>query len=132
MSGFTVYVLLSKSISTTKDGGVNIKIHTNELTDEEKLAIMKYAGSAGWILFRETEVNESEIPEPPIEDISKPIHIRIRNACYVLIESKKKSKPTPKEVHDIYHLFMDNLLDEIKDKIDNYKSWKSTNQGYQN
>lgn len=122
MNGFNVYSQLGKSIATTKDGGVSFKVHTKELNDEDKLAIMKYAGSGGWVLFRETEVKEEEVPPDELGDVQKPIHRRIRGACYFLVEAKKKAKPTDDEVSKIYHAYMDDLLETIKDKIDNLKS----------
>lgn len=44
-----------EGITALKDGGLSIRFHTNEASDDDKLATMKFFQCFGWLLFSEEE-----------------------------------------------------------------------------
>lgn len=74
-----------EGIATLKDGGLSLRLHTNEATDEEKLVVLGFYQKFGWLLFSEQEQNEDSLL---LDDIrrdtgGKTPSQRLRNTIYV-------------------------------------------------
>lgn len=74
-----------EGITALKDGGLSIRFHTNEASDEDKLAAMSFFQSFGWLLFGEQEQNEETLILDEIrrDTGGKTPAQRLRNTIYV-------------------------------------------------
>lgn len=98
----------------TVDGGLRISFVTNEITDEEKLKVMKFNGSFGYLLFKESAFKDEEIPKEDAEDDSKSQSQRIRASLFVLW----KSKGSKGDFQTFYRQKTEQFIDKIKENID--------------
>lgn len=57
-----------EGVTALKDGGMSVRFHTNEISDEEKVLLMRYFQKFGWLLFSEDEQSEDELE---LENIRK-------------------------------------------------------------
>ena len=62
MSKFQVEAVLD-GVTPLKDGGVSLRFHTNEVSKDQKVLLMEFYQSFGWLLFAANEHQESEIPK---------------------------------------------------------------------
>lgn len=67
MKNFQVPAILD-GVSSLRDGGLSIRYHTNELTQEEKVKVMDFLQGFGWLLFSENEQDEDSLI---LEDIRR-------------------------------------------------------------
>lgn len=67
MRNFQVPAILD-GVSSLRDGGLSIRYHTNELTQEEKVKVMDFLQGFGWLLFSESEQDEDSLI---LEDIRR-------------------------------------------------------------
>lgn len=49
-----------EGITALKDGGLSIRFHTQEASDQDKLVAMKFFQKFGWLLFSEQEHDDSQ------------------------------------------------------------------------
>lgn len=59
---FQVAAILD-GVTPRKDGGVSLRFVTNEVSKEEKVTLMEFYQSFGWVLFSREELEESNIPK---------------------------------------------------------------------
>lgn len=99
----------------THDGGMRLRVETQELQDAEKLALIKANGKFGHFLFKENEFQQEDIPTEDIEDKQKTPAKRLRNTLFVLFiqEGGKKSEFEP-----WYRDRMEKLITQIKTRLD--------------
>jgi hypothetical protein len=85
---FQAPAILSR-IGFTKDGGLSLGFHTNELTAADKVIASEYMGKFGWLLFKESQYTESDVPtdDPPSDEDKTPSQ-RLRAVLYVLWQQK--------------------------------------------
>lgn len=62
MSKFQVEAIL-EGVTPLKDGGVSLRFHTNEVKKPQKVELIEYYQSFGWLLFSANEHQESEVPK---------------------------------------------------------------------
>jgi len=74
------------------DGCMSINFHTNELTDEDKLQVIKSLNGVGWLLFSENEIQEEEIPEGDADMQRKSQSQRIRACLFVLWKEQRRER----------------------------------------
>lgn len=83
MNKFSVPATI-KRISTLADGGVSLSIHTQDLTKEDKVAIMEFDNSFGYLLFSSQQLEEEDIPKEKLDDQRATSSQRLRNTLFVL------------------------------------------------
>lgn len=71
-------------ISYTKDRGLSLGFHTNELSDEDKIIAARYHGCFGFLLFKQNQFTEEEIPAGDATDEGKSPSQRLRSVLFVL------------------------------------------------
>lgn len=73
-----------------KDGSVSLRFVSNlELTTDEFMVIDTYRQANGWLLFKENEFKEEEIPKEDVEtDIAKSQSVQLRDVLWVLFKAK--------------------------------------------
>lgn len=74
-------------VSPLKDGGMSVRFHTQEMSDESKLLLLNSLGKFGWLLFKPEEkpFNPADVPkyDPQKWDELKSPSQRIRGALFV-------------------------------------------------
>lgn len=79
-----------ESTNRKKDRSVSIRFNTlKELTNSEYSELDKRYQSSGWLLFKENEFTEEDIPDEDVEtDISKSQSTQLRDVLWVLFKAK--------------------------------------------
>jgi hypothetical protein len=79
--------------STLKEQGcMSIRFHSQEMTEEQQLILLQQKGKFGWLMFRENQFIEKDIPEVDAEGIKKKTPSqRLRNVLYVEWDQGDKS-----------------------------------------
>ena len=121
MSIFQVPAVVD-GITPLKDRGMSIRFHTNELTDEQKLELLRYFDKYGWLLFKESEsgFDESEVPDfdPKEFDEQKSPAERLRSTIYVYARDIRKIPEEDKKAHrEFYVSEMERIMSAYKKKL---------------
>lgn len=111
--GFQVSAQIT-AVKPLVDRGMSITMHTKELTTEEQVQIIKYLSSAGWLLFKENEVQEEEIPKQDSDFESKSQSQRIRGVLYVLWEQRGKEGT----FEEFYKMQTEKFINAVKNKLE--------------
>ncbi len=77
-----------EGIGHLKDGSLSLRFHTQEMTDEEKLTLMGFFQSFGYILFRANQFNDADIPKDDASDKQKTPSQRLRAVIFVMWKQK--------------------------------------------
>jgi hypothetical protein len=103
--------------AATRDGGLNVRIHTQELTPEQMTAMYSYHNKFGYILFKPNDIQDGDIPTEDVDDKDKTPSKRLRNVLYVLHAQSGKDK---KEFEAFYRTEMEKVIDHFKKRIDSF------------
>jgi len=110
--GFTLAAFLTKT-NPLKDRSMSITFHTQELSTEEKVAVINYLDQQGWLLFRENEIKEEDVPQKDSEVEQKSQSQRIR-ACLFLLWKQNGEKGIFQEY---YTMQTEKIINHLKDKL---------------
>lgn len=105
-----------EGLSTLKDGGLSIRLHTQELTDEEKTIAIGYQGKFGWFLFQESDFKPDDIKELEIirkDTGGKSPSQRLRASLYVLFTQTD----TTETFEQFYDHKMNGIIDQVKARL---------------
>lgn len=103
-------------VSTRKDGSLGLGVSTNELTAEQKVALMEYTGKFGWFLFKpsDTAFADGELPEDDPEE-PKTLSQRLRAVIYLYGRDVKGIPATDKDRHkEFYRMQMEKIIESFK------------------
>lgn len=111
---FTVPAILNR-ISYSGDKGLNLGFITQEISDEEKIKVGRFHKSFGYLLFKESEVLDADIPEgnPSLDEDKSPSQ-RLRAVLYVLYEQGGKKGSW----EDFYRRNMEHAIQRVKALLD--------------
>jgi len=112
---FQVSAIVSR-VSSMKDGGLSVGFVTKELSKDDKVTIMEFHNTSGWLLFREDEFKDEEVPSADTPDIfGESPSRRLRNVLFVWW----KQLPEPKTDFDIFYKHqMEQRINQIKTKLE--------------
>ena len=110
---FTAPSILTR-IAYLKDGGLSLGFATNELTDEDKVIISRFHGKFGYVLFKENQFKEEDIPQGDATDESKSPSQRLRAVLFVLW----KQQGSKNEFETFYRQQMEKAIDRVKKVLD--------------
>lgn len=103
-------------VETTSDKGLKLIVHTQELSAEDKSEVMQLHDKFGWFVFSVTDIEQSDIPDEPIEfEGQKTLSQQLRNVLYRLHE-KQNGKPEDFEAYR--QKIMNRLINHYKEKLD--------------
>ncbi len=102
------------SVSYTKDGGLRLGFTTNELNYEDKLTAAKFYQSFGYVLFKENQFTDEEIPATDATDESKSPAQRLRATLFVLW----KQRGSKGEFEVFYRANMELAIERVKKLLD--------------
>lgn len=103
------------SANRKKDRSVKFAFTTTrEITTDEFLIMDTYHQSAGWLLFKENEFKQEEVPEEDVEtDVSKSQSVQLRDALWVLFKARGNNTADK----DAWSVFYKRNIQAIKSKI---------------
>lgn len=111
---FSAPAILTR-IAYLKDGGVSLGFATNELSDEDKVIASKFYNKFGYVLFKENQFVEKDIPASDANDESRTPSQRLRAALFILWKQKKE----PKADFDVfYRQQMETAINRVKRLLD--------------
>lgn len=113
MKGFTVASQIT-AIKPLVDRGMSVTFHTKELPAEEQVEVIKYLSSAGWLLFKENEVKDEDIPPQDADCETKSQGQRIRAVLFILWKQTGE-KGT---FEDYYRMQTEKIINAIKAKLE--------------
>jgi hypothetical protein len=102
-------------VSTLKDSGLSLGFHTQEASDEEKVAIMNFTQRFGYLQFSDSEIQE--VPKGTLQrdSIGKSPSQRLRSVLYVLYQQSGVIELTFEEY---YTRRMEQFIDRVKKQLD--------------
>lgn len=104
-----------EGVTALKDGGLSIRFHTNELTQDEKVTVMGFLNKFGWMLFAEQEHDDSTELEQVRKDTGgKTPSQRLRSVIYV---EYQQSGQTDLTFEQYYARRMEQLIGHIKQNL---------------
>lgn len=116
----TIQVPVTFGIPKRKaDGSVKLEAVTNyEVTTEDYMLMDSYRQSVGYLLFRENEFTQEEVPQEDVEtDLGKSMSSQIRDALWVLYRAKGGNGADKEEWNKFYRKhqisFKARILDEV-------------------
>lgn len=113
MSKFQVEAIL-EGVQPLKDGGVSLRFHTNEITKPQKVELMDYYQSFGWLLFSGNEHQENDIPkEMAKRDIGQSPSQRLRAVLFVYW----KQLGSKGDFEAFYKQKIEYFIDKIKENL---------------
>lgn len=103
-------------ISSLEDRSFKITMTTQELSDEQGSELIKLNGRFGNMVFSESPIQASDIPEfdPSTVDSKKSPSERLRAVLYVRWDRNTSKTRT---FDEYYVAYMSQLIDKIKDTI---------------
>lgn len=101
--------------SSKSDGSASVRFSTQELSSEDFALLKKYLNEFGYLLFKESEVKESDIPdEEPLEDDQKSPSQRLKATLFVLWKQTGEID----EFNTYYRKQMEKFITAVKNKLE--------------
>jgi hypothetical protein len=100
--------------SPTKDRGMRIRLETNEISDEEKLMLLKFDGTFGWILFSPNAFKDTDLPTEQAEDKNKTPSKRLRSVLFI----RWKQLGEKGDFETFYRDSIEKIINRIKETLD--------------
>ena len=114
----TVPVTLD-SANRKKDKSVKFAFTTTrEISTDEYMVMDSFHQSMGWLVFKENEIQEEEIPDEDVEqDLEKSMSVQIRDAIWVLYKTRGND-PKDKDAWNAFYkrqqrVYKDRILSEV-------------------
>jgi len=105
--------------SPTKDGGLRLKVETNELSENEIAMLMKqFNNKFGWILFSANKMNDDNIPEQQADSEGRKMKTpsqRLRATLFVYYTQRIDKSKT---FDQFYVEQMEKIIDRFKADLD--------------
>ncbi len=102
------------TLSYTKDGGVRLGFHTQELSDEDKLILSKFHDKFGFVMFKSNEFTTADIPKEDAEDTAKTPSKRLRAVLFVMWKQHGEKG----EFETYYRTQVEKIITHLKSKLD--------------
>ena len=96
------------------DGSASLGFNTQELSPQDFATLKQDLNLFGWLVFKENEVQDEEIPDEEAEEDKKPSR-RLRAALYVFHEQKGGKK---EEFESFYREQMNKFINHVKSKLE--------------
>lgn len=106
-------------ISSLADGGISLGFHSQEMTAEDKVIVMKKHGKFGYLIFSESELQPQDIPQKDPEFEGKTPSQRLRATIFVLHSQLKQAGKTELKFDEFYAGQLENIINQYKEKLTN-------------
>lgn len=102
-----------EGITTLKDGGLSLRFQTQELSDEDKLTVMRYLQEFGWLLFAAQEHEDTELEAIRKDVGGKSPSQRLRAVLYVSYQQGSQDRT----FEQYYSNQMEQIINQIKQRL---------------
>lgn len=103
-----------EGISPLKEGGMSLRLHTQELSKEEMVQLMNFYQSFGYMLFAAQELNEEDIPKEKLSaDEEKSPSKRLRSVLFILW----KQQGGEGDFEAFYRKKMEAIIEQLKSRL---------------
>jgi hypothetical protein len=103
-----------EGVTPLKDGGVSLRFHTNEVSKEDKVMLMEFYQSFGWLLFSANSFQESDVPKQnATSEVGKSPSKRLHSVLFLLW----KQQGGVGDYEAFYSQKMEQIIDSIKAKL---------------
>lgn len=114
MNKFQIEAILD-GVTPRKDGSATLRFVTNEVSKADKVMLMDYYQSFGWLMFAANEFQESEIPkENAKRDAGLSPSQRLRNVLFV----KWRDSGGNGDFQTYYDQQVERFIDKVKETLD--------------
>lgn len=114
MQKFQIEAILD-GVTPLKDGGVSLRFHTNEISKADKVTLMDFYQSFGWLMFAANEFQESEIPKSGAKpETGQSPSQRLRAVLFI----KWKQQGGNGDFEAYYKQQMERFIDAVKAALD--------------
>lgn len=101
-------------VTPRKDGSVTLRFITQEVSKADKVMLMEFYQSFGWLMFRANEFQESEIPtEAAKHDTGTSPSKRLKSVLFVLW----KQRGSEGDFDAFYKQQIERVIDSVKAKL---------------
>lgn len=100
-------------VTPRKDGGVSLRFVTNEVTKEQKVNLMEFYQSFGWLQFSDQAIHTIPRESPTREAGVKTPSQRLRSTLFVLWQDKYSDQP----FDPWYEQQMNKIIERIKQEL---------------
>lgn len=110
---FQVEAILD-GVTPRKDGGVSLRFVTNEVSKDQKVTLMEFYQSFGWILFSANQFQESEVPtEAAQHDSTTTPSKRLKAVLFVMW----KQKGSVGDFDAFYKQKVEQFINKVKEQL---------------
>jgi len=101
-------------VTPRKDGGVTLRFVTNEVSKADKVMLMEFYGTFGWMLFAANEHQESEVPKEQAKpDLGQSPSKRLKAVLFVLY----KQAGVTIDFNVWYAQQIEKFIDKVKENL---------------
>jgi len=97
-----------------KDGGMSLRFHTQEMTSQEKLQILNFYQSFGYVLFKENSFTDIDIPKEDASDETKKPSQRLRAVIFIMW----KQQGMVGDFDQFYNKKMEYIISQFKERLE--------------
>ena len=101
-------------LSPLKDGSMSLRFHTQELTAQEKLHLLNKHQTFGYLMFKENEFTDADVPKEDASDETKKPSQRLRAVIFVMWRQKGMEG----DFDQFYNKKMNYIIEQFKDKLE--------------
>ncbi len=113
MKPFTAPAIITIG-APTKDGGMRLKLETQELTNAQKVELLEYNNTFGNFLFSPNPIQDSDIPKEAAKREGKTPGERLRGVLYLIY---RETGGIPEKFYEYYLEQMEKIISHYKQKI---------------
>lgn len=110
---FTAPAILTR-VSSRADGGLTLSFATNELELKQKAMALEYHNKFGWLLFKDSQIEQADVPEADPTDETKSPSQRLR-ACLFILWTQRGKKG---DFEFFYRDQMEKITNKVKACLD--------------
>ena len=106
-------------LKTMSDGGIRVIVDTNEVSPDEAAKIFALKGKAGWFLFKEEVIQETDIPDeelPEFKEDKSPSQ-RLRAVLWHYWDKCTNKKI---DFNTFYRQWTEKKIEQIKEQLPEY------------
>lgn len=101
-------------VRALSDRSISLNIHTQEMSDIEKTVLFGFQGKTGWLLFKEDEVQDHDIPKQDTDISTKSPSQRLRGVLFVLFSQSGSTG----DFRDFYEKELEKIINHYKNKLE--------------
>ena len=103
-----------EGVSPLKDGGMSLRFHTQEMTAQEKLQLLNFYQSFGYVLFKENSFTDADIPKEDASDKDKTPSQRLRAVIYIMWKQRGMNG----DFEQFYNKKMEYIINQFKERLE--------------